>query len=50
MNITLTTFNVENLFNRYRLLDEPWAGRNYEKMVEAIGLVSVASRSGDLVS
>lgn len=48
--LTLTTFNVENLFNRYRLLDEPWQGRDYEKMVQAIGLASIASRAGDLVS
>jgi len=50
MKVTITTFNVENLFNRYRLLDEPWEGRKYEKMVQAIGLVSIASREGDLVS
>lgn len=49
-SLTLTTFNVENLFNRYRLLDEPWQGRNYEKMVQAVGLVSIATREGDLVS
>jgi endonuclease/exonuclease/phosphatase family metal-dependent hydrolase len=48
--LTLTTFNVENLFNRYALLDQPWQGRDYEKMVQAIGLVSIASREGDLVS
>lgn len=50
MNLTLTTFNLENLFNRYRLLDEPWENRAYEKMVQAVGLVSIASRQGDLVS
>src|SRR5262245_54071559 len=49
-NVRITTFNVENLFNRYALLDEPWDNRNYEKMVMAVGLVSVASREGDLVS
>src|SRR5262249_50401336 len=49
-NVHITTFNVENLFNRYALLDEPWENRDYEKMVMAVGLVSVASREGDLVS
>jgi endonuclease/exonuclease/phosphatase family metal-dependent hydrolase len=49
-NITITTFNVENLFNRYAALDQPWDGRSYEKFVQAIGLVSIASRQGDLVS
>jgi endonuclease/exonuclease/phosphatase family metal-dependent hydrolase len=49
-NVHITTFNVENLFNRYALLDEPWENRNYEKLVMAVGLVSVASRAGDLVS
>jgi len=48
--ITITTFNVENLFNRYALLDQPWEGRSYEKLVQAVGLVSIASRAGDLVS
>jgi endonuclease/exonuclease/phosphatase family metal-dependent hydrolase len=46
----VTTFNLENLFNRYALLDTPWEGRGYEKLVQSIGLVSIASRAGDLVS
>ena len=49
-NLTITTFNVENLFNRYAFLDTPWDSRNYENFVQAIGLVSVAGRQGDLVS
>jgi endonuclease/exonuclease/phosphatase family metal-dependent hydrolase len=49
MKINITTFNVENLFNRYAFLDLPWEDRNYEKFVQAIGLVSIASRKGDLV-
>lgn len=48
--INITTFNVENLFNRYAALDTPWSGRSYEKFVQAMGLVSIASREGDLVS
>lgn len=48
--IRFTTFNCENLFNRYALLDEPWENRDYEKLVMAVGVVSVASREGDLVS
>ena len=49
MEIKITTFNVENLFNRYAFLDTPWDDRNYEKFVQAIDLVSVASRQGDIV-
>jgi endonuclease/exonuclease/phosphatase family metal-dependent hydrolase len=48
--VRLTTFNCENLFNRYALLDEPWENRNYERLVMAVGLASIASREGDLVS
>jgi endonuclease/exonuclease/phosphatase family metal-dependent hydrolase len=50
MKLKITTFNLENLFNRYAMLDMPWEDRNYEKVVSAIGLVSIASREGDLVS
>ncbi len=48
--IRVTSFNLENLFNRYAMLDTPWSGRDYEKLVQAVGLVSIASRSGDLDS
>lgn len=48
--LRVTTFNIENLFNRYALLDEPWENRNYEKLVQAVGLASIASRDGNLVS
>lgn len=49
MTLRITTFNIENLFNRYAFLDEPWQERSYEKFVQAIGVVSIASRAGDLV-
>jgi endonuclease/exonuclease/phosphatase family metal-dependent hydrolase len=48
--LRITTFNVENLFNRYAFLDLPWDQRYYEQFVEATGVVSIASRQGDLVS
>jgi endonuclease/exonuclease/phosphatase family metal-dependent hydrolase len=50
MNVTITTFNLENLFNRYAILDEPWDGRSYEKVILAYDVASIASRDGDLVS
>lgn len=50
MKITITTFNLENLFNRYAFLDTPWNQQNYEKLVQALGVVSIASRRGDLVA
>lgn len=50
MQLKITTFNVENLFNRYSFLDLPWEQRNYEKFVQALDVVSIASRKGDLVS
>lgn len=50
MLVRITQFNVENLFNRYALLDEPWENRNYEKLVMAVDVASIASRAGDLVT
>jgi endonuclease/exonuclease/phosphatase family metal-dependent hydrolase len=50
MKIKIATFNLENLFNRYAFLDTPWEERDYEKFIQAVGLVSIASREGDLVS
>jgi len=49
MQLKITTFNLENLFNRYAFLDRPWSQRDYEKFIQAVDLVSVASRQGDLV-
>ncbi|MBX9845186.1 MAG: hypothetical protein K2Z80_25580 [Xanthobacteraceae bacterium] len=46
----ITTFNVENLFNRYVFLDGPWSGTGFEKFVMAANVVSIASRKGDLVT
>lgn len=47
--VRVTTFNVENLFNRYAFLDQPFDGGGYEAFVRAIGLVSIANRKGELV-
>ena len=50
MKITLTTFNCENLFNRYAFLDLPWNQKNYEKFIMASTVASVANRKGELVT
>ena len=48
MPLTLTTFNLENLFNRYSFLDLPYHQKNYEKWIMAKSTVSIKSRKGDL--
>jgi predicted extracellular nuclease len=50
MKLTLTTFNCENLFNRYAFLDQPLADKNYEKFIMASTVASVANRQGELVT
>jgi endonuclease/exonuclease/phosphatase family metal-dependent hydrolase len=50
MELKITTFNVENMFNRYAFLDQPWNQRgNYEQLIRAVGIVSIADRQGNLV-
>lgn len=50
MKLRITTFNCENLFNRYAFLDLPWNKKNYEKFIMAATVASVANRKGELVT
>jgi endonuclease/exonuclease/phosphatase family metal-dependent hydrolase len=51
MDIKITTFNVENMFNRYAFLDLPPNQRgDYEQLIRAVGIVSVVNRQGELSS
>ena len=47
--IRITTFNVQNMFNRYAFLDQPWTGHDFEQTVMATGLVSLAGHGGEVV-
>jgi len=49
MKLRITTFNVQNMFNRYAFLDHPFTGSDFEQTVLATGVVSLASQQGDLV-
>src|SRR5262249_43678096 len=49
MKLRITTFNVQNMFNRYAFLDQPFAGVDFEQAIMATGVVSLASFAGDLV-
>lgn len=49
--LKITTFNVENMFNRYAFLDLPPNERgDYEKAIRAVGVVSVVGRQGEILS
>ena len=50
MKVNITTFNCENLFNRYSFLDRPWKEKAYEKFIMASTVASVANRKGELVT
>ncbi|PYV16863.1 MAG: hypothetical protein DMG07_06955 [Acidobacteria bacterium] len=51
MPLRITTFNCENLFGRYRILDQPPAGeiKNFEKLLQIPDVVALApGRSGKI--